>query len=141
MDSAVQGFFQVKQHFRGRPSEFEAGAQERIQAWEKALHKLVYKLEPILLRLRDSALRARLTEITGFLVWPEISDAQLGGSPAIIGELCDHALECLGNVLRDEPLPSEGTGLIRAHHVQAQLDAYMEEEAREWEALHGPGTF
>ncbi|MGW2932941.1 hypothetical protein ACWDA7_13985 [Streptomyces sp. NPDC001156] len=133
VDSAIQMFFQIKQHVRGRPSEFQEGARQRIEVWQRALQQQVNKLEPVLLRIRDESFRLRLSKIAEFLAWPEVSEPALEGSAGILSELCDHALDCLGASVRDEPLPPEGIGLTRARRVETLYVAYMEELALEHE--------
>ncbi|MGW2832654.1 hypothetical protein, partial [Streptomyces sp. NPDC001286] len=103
-------FFQIKQHIRGRPLEFEEEASGRVQLWQKTLQQQVNKLEPIVLRIRDRALRLRLSKCAEFLAWPETSEPGLGGSAGNLTDLCDHALDCLG-FIREGPLPAEGVGL------------------------------
>ncbi|MGX1115727.1 hypothetical protein RKD37_001090 [Streptomyces ambofaciens] len=39
VDSAIQMFFQIKQHVRGRPSEFQEEAQQRIDVWQRSLQQ------------------------------------------------------------------------------------------------------
>lgn len=133
VDSAIQMFFQIKQHIRGRPSEFEDGAPARLEVWQKALHQQVHKLEPTLLRIRDEALRLRLSKIAEFLAWSDMSEPGLGGSAGTLTDLCDHALECLGAFVRDEPVPVEGVGLTRARQVESLYLEVMAERAREYE--------
>lgn len=136
VDSAIQMFFQIKQHIRGRPSEFETGAQERIQIWQNALIQHVNKLEPTLLRIRDETVRLRLSKIAELLAWPDLSEPAVGGSAGILPELCDDALDCLGRFVRDELLPDEGSGMVRAREVEALYLEMMEEAAREHEEGH-----
>ncbi|MFC9219723.1 hypothetical protein ACFT8W_02710 [Streptomyces hygroscopicus] len=133
VDSAIQMFFQIKQHLLGRPSEREAGGLEHIEIWRKSLRQQVHKLEPILLRIRDETVRLRLSKIAEFLAWPEVCEPGLEGSPAILADLCDDALGCLGAFVRDEPLPTEGRGLSQARRVEALHNEMMEERAREYE--------
>jgi len=132
-DSAIQMFFQIKQHVRGRPSEQAEGARERIKIWEKALRQQVSKLEPVLLRIRDREFRLRLSKVAEFLAWHEVMEPQLGGSPDVLSQLCDHALECLGAFVRDEPLPSEEGGMTWARRVEQTYGEVMEDMAEEYE--------
>ncbi|MFB6553861.1 hypothetical protein [Streptomyces sp. NPDC056405] len=132
-DSTIQMFFQIKQHIRGRPSEFEEGARDRIQLWQKILQQQVNKLEPVLLRIRDETLRLRLSKTAEFLAWSDTTEPGLGGSVGILTELCDHALDCLGAFAREEPIPPEGVGLTRARQVEARYTEYMEDLALDYE--------
>lgn len=139
-DLAIKIFFEIKQHYRERPSDFQSGAREHIEVWFKSLKGQLHKLEPILLRLRNEELRVRLTTAVEYMTWKDLSERELGGSAAIISELCDHALECLGAFVRDEPVPEEGEAIRRARQVEATYLEIMEEEAREWERQHPGGT-
>ncbi|MFH8389919.1 hypothetical protein [Streptomyces sp. NPDC018036] len=125
-DSAIQMFFQIKQHARGRPTGGETEGHERLQRWEKSLQDQVSKLEPILLRIRDREFRLRLTEVAEFLAWSDITEPQLGGSVNILSALCDHALDCLGAFVRDEPLPAEEGGMVWARRVEHAYGQVME---------------
>ncbi|MFF1604963.1 hypothetical protein ACFVYV_47670 [Streptomyces mirabilis] len=125
-DSAIQMFFQIKQHVRGRPTESEAEGHQRIELWEKSLRNQVSKLEPILLRIRDAEFRLRLTQVAEFLAWSDVTEPQLGGSINILSRLCDHALDCLGAFVRDEPLPAEEGGLAWARRVEHAYGEVME---------------
>ncbi|MFB6752559.1 hypothetical protein ACFCX6_16690 [Streptomyces sp. NPDC056353] len=136
VDSAIQMFFQIKQHVRGRSSEFEEGAQSRIDLWQRSLQQQVNKLEPILLRIRDESFRLRLSKIAELLAWSDVSEPGLEGSPQILADLCDHALDCLGAFVRDEQLPPEGTGLTQARRVEALYSEHMEELALAYEEGH-----
>ncbi len=136
VDSAIQMFFQIKQHVRGRPSEFEQGAQQRIDLWQRSLQQQVNKLEPVLLRIRDESFRLRLSKIAELLAWSDVSEPGLEGSPQILADLCDHALDCLGAFVRDEQLPPEGTGLTQARRVEALYSEHMEELALAYEEGH-----
>ncbi|MGW4437029.1 hypothetical protein ACWELO_14895 [Streptomyces sp. NPDC004596] len=136
VDSAIQMFFQIKQHVRGRPSEFQEGARQRIEVWQRSLQQQVSKLEPILLRIRDESFRFRLSKIAELLAWPEVSEPALEGSPQILTDLCAHALDCLGALARDEQLPPEGSGLTRARRVETLHSEYLEELALEYQEGH-----
>ncbi|CAM5671119.1 hypothetical protein STENM327S_03004 [Streptomyces tendae] len=136
VDSAIQMFFQIKQHVRGRPSEFQEGAQQRLDVWQRSLQQQVNKLEPILLRMREEPSRLRLSQIAELLAWPDISEPALEGSPQILTDLCDHALDCLGALVRDEQLPPEGVGLTRARRVETLYSEHMEELALAYEEGH-----
>ncbi|WP_369271123.1 hypothetical protein AB5J55_14760 [Streptomyces sp. R11] len=125
-DSVIQMFFQIKQHVRGRPPEGETEGHQRIQRWEKSLQDQVSKLEPILLRIRDREFRLRLTQVAEFLAWSDVTEPQLGGSVTILSALCDHALDCLGAFVRDEPLPAEEGGMAWARRVEHAYGEVME---------------
>ncbi|MFJ9634066.1 hypothetical protein ACIRU8_40910 [Streptomyces sp. NPDC101175] len=125
-DSAIQMFFQIKQHVRGRPTESGSEGHLAIEQWEKSLQNQVSKLEPILLRIRDSEFRLRLTQVAEFLAWSDVTEPQLGGSVNILSGLCDHALDCLGAFVRDEPLSAEGGGLAWARRVEQAYGEVME---------------
>ncbi|MCX4587721.1 hypothetical protein [Streptomyces sp. NBC_01481] len=133
VDAAIQAFFQIKQHIRGRPSDHGEGAQQRNQVWQKALQQQVLKVEPTVLRIRDEAVRMRLDKIAELLSWPDVSEPGLGGSDGLFAALCDHALDCLGACARDEPLPEESRGLSQAREVEANYLEVMEERAREYQ--------
>ncbi|MGX1115726.1 hypothetical protein RKD37_001089 [Streptomyces ambofaciens] len=94
------------------------------------------KLEPILLRIRDEPFRLRLSKIAELLAWSDISEPALEGSPQVLTELCDHALDCLGALVRDEQLPPEGAGLTRARRVETLYSEHMEELALAYEEGH-----
>ncbi|MEU5030190.1 hypothetical protein [Streptomyces milbemycinicus] len=132
-DSAIQMFFQIKQHVRGRPSERAERAREHIIVWEKALDQQVSKLEPVLLRIRDREFRLRLSQVAEFLAWRDVMEPQLGGSPDVLGQLCEHALECLGAFVRDEPLPPEEGGMSWARRVEQAYGEVMEGMAEVYE--------
>ncbi|MDX3233221.1 hypothetical protein [Streptomyces sp. ME19-01-6] len=133
VDSAIQMFSQIKQQLLGRPSERESGGPERIELWRKALHQQVHKLEPILLRIRNETVRLRLSKIAEYLAWHDVSmTPELGGASGILTDLCDHALDCLGAFVRDEPLPKESTGLTKARATEALYLEEMEQRARDF---------
>ncbi|MGP3924769.1 hypothetical protein [Streptomyces sp. 8N616] len=135
-DAAIRMFFQIKQHIRGRPSVVGPNPRARMEAWDKSLQQQTGKLEPTLLRIRDQEVRLRLTEITYYLATREMSEPDFRGSFGLLEMLCDHALECLGAFIRDEQLPPEDSWMSHARQVEAMYDAYMEEQAREYEEGH-----
>ncbi|MEO3764592.1 hypothetical protein [Streptomyces sp. B8F3] len=115
---ATSEFVRLKQHFWvGLGSGREV---ERNEAWEEALHDRLAALEPVLLRMRHRELRSRLHSVTEFLRhYSEIEDITWDGHPLLPQQLCEHALECLGAFVRDEPVPEPDRSFSQADHVEA----------------------
>ncbi|MEV8324059.1 hypothetical protein [Kitasatospora sp. NPDC056731] len=129
-DRAIQELYALKEHVQLRPHRITMWSE-----WEAGLKNRTGTLRTTIIRLRDRELRERLTKTMELLDLSELmTQGVWGGSPLLPRQLCDHAIECLGAFVRNEPLPPAAEAFETAKRVELAWLENAAEQAMELEA-------